>query len=286
MQHNKLALLLTTAAALALGACANGARVAANAPPVARPLAADQALLTANWTNPTVVVVNLTEYAIAPEDLAFVVGEPVQLQIRNTGARDNVFSAPAFFRAVAVRTVAESAVEVPPKAKGFNAARMEQIAFEGVPQLLRLTPHEAELARTSRNPFDRAPAAPTPIDFGDLLGDLGANPFGLGPDPAAAPAEGAPANPFDVLGALGAPVNTNPSPPPPAAPQPTPPVVTATPAEAAAAAGVTVQQGVAEGRENTLLTEWGAGKLVGLQGFTLKPGEAVYVTFVALTPGT
>lgn len=285
MQPNKLALLLTTAALLALGACANRPLVAASAMPPARPLPADRAVLTANWTNPTVATLGLTEGAVAPDELAFLVGEPVQLQIRNIGTGDTVFRAPAFFRAVAVRTVAETSVEAPFRAKGFNAKRMEQIAFEGVPQLLRLTPHEQEVARTSRNPFDAPPAPPKPIDFGDLLGGLGANPFGPAPaDAAAAPGAAAPANPFDVLGALGAPAQA--PPPPPATTQPTPVLPAESAAQAAAAAGVDVQPGVEEAHEQTLLKEWGAGKLVGLESIPLKAGEAVYVTLVPLTPGT
>ena len=289
MQPNKLALLLATSALLALSACASQRPMAASAVPPARPLDANQAVLTANWTNPTIVTLGLTEGAVAPDELAFLVGEPVQLQIRNTGTRDTVFRAPAFFRAVAVRTVAEAMVEAPFRPMGFNAKRMEQIAFEGVPQLLRLTPHEQEVARTSRNPFDAAPAPATPIDFGDLLGGLGANPFGAGAaaaqaDAAAAPATAAPTNPFDVLGALGAAAPA--PPPPPATPQPTPVAPAETAAQAAAAAGLTVQAGVEEAHEQTLLKEWGAGKLVGLESIALKAGEAVYITFVPLTPGT
>ena len=110
---------------------------------------------------------------VAPDEIAFLVGQPVQLQIRNIGTTPAVFQAPAFFRAIAVRTVAETTVEAPFRPMGFNGKRMEQIAFEGVPHLLRMTPHEQDVARTSRNPFDTPPAPPTPIDFGDLLGGLG-----------------------------------------------------------------------------------------------------------------
>lgn len=291
MQPNKLALPFAAAVLLGLAACAGRAPIATAILPPAAPLAADPAVRMANWTNPTVTTLNVTDHVVAPDTIGFLVGEPVQLLIRNVGTRETTLRAPAFFRAVAVRTVAETVVEPPFQPRGFTGDRMEKIAFEGVPQLLRLTPHEQEVAKRSPNPFDAPPAPPTPIDFGNLLGNLGANPFGAGAaaaaaDAAAPAAEGAPAapaNPFDILGGLAAQAAA--PPPPPPAPEPTPPVPTATPAEAAAA-GVAVQPGVTEAHEETLLKEWGAGQIAGLESITLAPGAAVYVTFVPLRPGT
>ena len=119
-----------------------------------------------------------------------------------------------------MRTVVHTAASPEPKAGAYSAAKMEEIAFTGITNIIALTPHEQDQARTSRNPFDRPPAPPTPIDFGDLLGDLGAfgadpfglnrpapaDPFGLGGGAGATPPGAAttpPANPFDILGLLG-----------------------------------------------------------------------------------
>ncbi|MBM3507902.1 MAG: hypothetical protein FJX64_09360 [Alphaproteobacteria bacterium] len=265
------------------------------------PPAAEKAVRAADWNNPAVADIILTEYAVAPTTMTFVVGQPVRLRIRNTGDKAHTFAAPGFFDAVAVRTLTTQPVERPLTPTGYAAAKMDDIAFHGVGQIIRLTPHEQELARTTRNPFDAPPAPARPIDFGDLLGDLGAlgpDPFGLNapapanpfgdiaprpPQSAGAPAPGAaaqatpaPANPFDVLGALGA------APAPPA-PTPTP---TPAPAQAAATPRAATEPGLPEERENELIADWGPGVLAGLNGITLAPGEAATLTLLPLRTGT
>jgi uncharacterized cupredoxin-like copper-binding protein len=297
MRYKDLALVSVLAVAAAgLSACSGPrAQLGAAAPATA---AVDKLVRGAQWDNPAVADILLTDFAIAPAARTFVVGEAVRLQIRNTGNVAHTFSAPGFFEAVAIRTVTATNEPRMPRPTGFSGAKMEEIAFHGVGQVIRLTPHEQELARNSRNPFDRPAGPARPIDFGDLLGDLGAfgadrfglntptppNPFGdiapgllegLGGGAAAAsppratpaPATRAvPANPFDVFGALGA----------APAPAPTP----------AAPAARTVEEGLPTMREEQLLAEWGAGKIGGIATVTVDPGAVVNITFVLVRTGS
>jgi hypothetical protein len=256
MRHKELALVSVLAAGLGLTACA-GPRALVGAPAPSE-TEVNKLIREATWANPTVADVLLTDFAIAPSSRTFVVGEAVRLQIRNTGDVDHVFAAPGFFNAVAVRTV--TAIDEPrqPAPTGYTGEKMTELAYHGVAQIIRLTPHEQELAQTTRNPFDGPPAPATPIDFGDLLGDLGAlgaDPFGINapaqanplgdiapaPTPVNpfAPAP-PPANPFDVLGGLAA----------------APPATPAPPAPAAQAQAPTVE-GLPPAREEELLADWG-----------------------------
>ncbi len=280
MQHKELALIWALAAAAAgLSACAGPrALVAAPAPSAAE---VNKLIRDAKWDNPAVADILLTDFAIAPSSRTFVVGEPVRLQIRNTGEIEHTFAAPGFFNAVAVRTVTANNEPRTLAPTGYTGDKMAELAHHGVGQIVRLTPHEQELARTTRNPFD-GPAAPaTPIDFGDLLGDLGAlgadpfglnapaNPFGdIAPPPA--PGAAAPANPFDVLGGL-------------AAAPPAPPAPVAAPVAQAAPA---VAEGLAPEREGELLADWGPGRIGGLETVAVEPGATVYITLVPVRTGT
>ncbi len=282
MQHKELALLSMLGLAVAgVSACAGPrALVAAPAPSATE---VDKLIRDAKWDNPAVADILLTDFAIAPSSRTFVVGEPVRLQIRNTGEIEHTFAAPGFFNAVAVRTVTANNEPRTLAPTGYTGEKMAELAHHGVGQIVRLTPHEQELARTTRNPFD-GPAAPaTAIDFGDLLGDLGAlgaDPFGLNApanpfgDIAPAPAQGAaaPANPFDVLGGLAAAPPATPA--PPAAPVPM-----AQPAPA-------IAEGLAPESEGELLADWGPGRIGGLETVAVEPGATVYITFVPVRSGT
>ena len=273
-------LLAGAVTAALLSACAGpmaGATGRASGPDDA--IAPATAVRTASWENARPATILLADFVVAPYVTTFVVGQPVRLTIRNTGENAHVFAAGAFFDAIAVRTVFEVSGPPVPAKRGYGAAKMEEIAFHGVGQLIILTPHEQDLARTSKNPFDRAPA--TPIDFGDLLGDLGAlgaDPFGLNaakpPDPfgVGVPTP-APANPFDVLGAAGC----------TARPAPTPAAPTSAPAATAERA---VDPGLDFDREGLLLKEWGPSLIASIDTITIQLGDAAQITFVPLRAGT
>jgi uncharacterized cupredoxin-like copper-binding protein len=57
----------------------------------------------ANWGAARVVTVALDDYAFRPERLELRRGQPVRLRMVNEGSRAHDFTAPAFFRSVAIR---------------------------------------------------------------------------------------------------------------------------------------------------------------------------------------
>jgi uncharacterized cupredoxin-like copper-binding protein len=75
-------LFLTALAALALAA-----------PSAAQP----------NWGQPARVTVSLSSFKFAPQTIRLRAGQPVILHLQNTGSGGHDFSAPAFFKAAAVR---------------------------------------------------------------------------------------------------------------------------------------------------------------------------------------
>ena len=58
-----------------------------------------------NWEKMETVTVDLEEFAYAPEDFVFKVGQPYKLVMKNIGDKKHYFTAPEFFRAIATRKV-------------------------------------------------------------------------------------------------------------------------------------------------------------------------------------
>ena len=56
-----------------------------------------------DWTRARRLHVLMVDYAFAPGEMAFERGQPYRLRIRNLGDRRHIFSAPDFFRAIAIR---------------------------------------------------------------------------------------------------------------------------------------------------------------------------------------
>jgi uncharacterized cupredoxin-like copper-binding protein len=85
----------------------------------------DQAAHTAaaDWSQAEAVTVALDEYAFAPEALTFLAGRPYALTLVNDGDAGHTFTAPGFFRAIAVRSLATAEGKKP-------APLLESIAVE------------------------------------------------------------------------------------------------------------------------------------------------------------
>ena len=245
------------AAPAAAAAPATAPVVAAAATP-AKPAAPD-------WTRARTVTIVLAEGAMAPAETILEAGTPVRIEIRNTRRTGQTVSAGDLFRQGTVRTAVAGPTRRDHTPVGFKGVEMEALAYHAVNNLNRMTPHEMDVAAATKNPFDDAPAPPTPIDFGALLGNLGANPFGA---PSATPAAGG----FPDIAAMGAPE-----------PKPAP----AAPADAAFAAlamAPAPEAGLEPEKELPLLAGWSANRT--LSSVSVEPGESVFITFLPTTPGT
>lgn len=259
-----------TAAASAAAATptpvAAAAPVGAPAPTPAPAVAAAPARPAApDWKRARTVTIVLAEGAMAPAETILEAGTPVRIEIRNTRRTGQTVSAGDLFRQGTVRTAVAGPTRRDHTPVGFKGVEMEALAYHAVNNLNRMTPHEMDLAAATKNPFDDAPAPPTPIDFGALLGNLGANPFGA---PAGAPAAGG----FPDIAAMGAPE-----------PKPAP----AAPADAAFAAlamAPAPEAGLEPEKELPLLAGWRANRT--LSSISVEPLESVFITFLPGTPGT
>lgn len=63
-------------------------------------------IAAADWSRAQAVTVALDEFAFAPEALTFRAGRPYSLTLVNGGGSGHSFTAPGFFRAIAVRSLA------------------------------------------------------------------------------------------------------------------------------------------------------------------------------------
>lgn len=244
----------------------------------------------------------MAEFAFAPRQPVFVQGQPVRLELANSGYVTHVFSSPGFFRSVAIRSVVTGPSRPPIRPAGWPDDAMTELTLLTVTEILAMTPHELELARESTNPFDAPPAAATPIDFGDLLGDLPLGAFDLGaPAEEAAPPEGEalpalppagpapadgdalPADPFAVPPAEPLPADE----PAVAADEPAPALEVPALAAEEPAPAVEPVDAIPLEDEALLLAEWdGADDFTGMTRIDIPPGASVWVTFVPVRTGT
>lgn len=95
-------MFLAAALIIPLAACASGDRVTTTQPAGYVSLAP---VRTAGipWSRARAIEVALSEYAFAPESLAFEAGVPYRLILRNTGGGRHTFVSENFFKAIAVR---------------------------------------------------------------------------------------------------------------------------------------------------------------------------------------
>lgn len=82
------------------------------------------AITAADWSNAEAVTVTLDEFSFAPDTLAFRGGRTYALTLVNAGSSAHTFTAPEFFRAVAMRP--------PDPGQGAHgAAPLESVALDG-----------------------------------------------------------------------------------------------------------------------------------------------------------
>lgn len=84
------------------------------------------ALSAADWSKAEAVTVTLDEFSFAPDALTFQGGRTYRLTVVNEGGSDHTFTAPEFFRAVAVRAPdsgAQAAAALESIAVGAGASR-------------------------------------------------------------------------------------------------------------------------------------------------------------------
>ena len=67
----------------------------------------------ADWTKARRLGVVMVDYAFAPREIVLRAGQPYRLRIRNLGDRRHIFSAPDFFRAVAVQSAEPRGADSP-----------------------------------------------------------------------------------------------------------------------------------------------------------------------------
>lgn len=71
--------------------------------PIAGPPGGDRTAAAADWARAELVTVALDEYAFRPGRITLREGQPYRLRLENRGARTHDFTAPGFFRTVAMR---------------------------------------------------------------------------------------------------------------------------------------------------------------------------------------
>lgn len=80
------------------------------------------AAAAADWSRAEAVTVTLDEFSFAPDALVFRAGRPYALTLVNVGSADHTFTAPAFFRAIALRRPAATATA------GAQGAPLDSVA--------------------------------------------------------------------------------------------------------------------------------------------------------------
>lgn len=96
---------------------------------------APEALEAANWGQATEVELLLSSYDFTPDRLTFVTGKPYRLKLTNTAGSDHTFTAPGFFRAIAVRRlVSREGEETNPRLEeiGFDPGETKTLEFIAV----------------------------------------------------------------------------------------------------------------------------------------------------------
>ena len=269
---------------------------------IAAPPLAPEAIPALDWANPANARIMMSEFAFAPRLPVFVQGQPTRLELTNAGAVPHVFSAPEFFRAVSIRSVVTGPARRPVRPAGWPDAALQELTLRTVTDVLAMTPHELELARESTNPFNAPPTEATPIDFGDLLGDLPLGAFDLGAPadapavppaasdaaalPALPPADGAPLNPFAIPDADAAAAPAAPPEPAPAnveTPAPEPVVADLADAEPP----MPEPDAITEADEAQLLAQWGGADPFAEMNFVqIPPNTSVWITMVPVRTGT
>ncbi len=149
-----------------------GQKFANRAPPIAEP---ERAIAEVDWRTAEPLRIMLLEYTFAPHETVLYEGTAYRLILSNIGDKDHTFKAPAFLRAIAVRSLSLLPIEE----AGIAKYERDDAGASAPPEgLLRLEVEEIP---------------PPPPLTGDSADPAPANPFDSGEDSEKNPGN----NPFD-----------------------------------------------------------------------------------------
>ena len=94
-----------------------------------------QHVATVDWSNAEKVIVTLTNFSFAPEDLVLQQGKPYRLRLENKSAATHNFTSESFFKSIAVQQLRSRTTEIAlPYLKTVEVApgRVKDLSFVAV----------------------------------------------------------------------------------------------------------------------------------------------------------